>query len=205
MRVFTPYLINVYKNKNKSIDYKRKEKNKMEKVSNFTPDKFERLLNDNTGFYMKVLEAYQENVIDWLGEEIEIFKDSLSMWSIGFNQYNYLKIKDHRQFIYDCEKFKNWFGMNEENEKLVNDVIEWVENDKNEMMKHYDDILEQKAETLKEMMLNHFNDTTTTKDEYLVSHCDCMNDNQEFDGMYIKNDDYKVIYIDIPAYTQELK
>ncbi len=177
----------------------------MENVNNFTPDKFQKLLNNNNGFYMKVLNAYEESVLYWVEEELAFFKISLSNWSIGFNQYNFLKIKDDRKFIYDCEKFKKWFGMSEENEKIINDFIEWLENDENETMEKYEGILNQKAEILKSIMLNYFNDVTTIKDEYLVSHCDCMNDNQEFDDMYIKNDDYTVIYTDIPARTEELR
>ena len=174
-------------------------------LNDFTNEDFEKVIGLNVKITEMVENSYIESTMFWVSEQLNIFKKSLKDWSVGFYNQNYLKIKDEKQFIYVCQEIKNWYGFSEENEKLLNDIIEWIENEKNERLNNYYDILESKADQLKVMMLKHFDNVTEIEIQYLIYHSDLMIENNQFEEMYILNDDYTIIYEEIPATTKEYK
>jgi len=157
------------------------------------------ILKNNKDVQKMVEEQYIEDTMIYIDEQLGIFDDSLENFEIGFYNKNWLKISNHLSFIYDFEKYVEWYGCSDETQGRLDNVLEITK----QCFDDNDKIIEQ-AEILKKDLLENFENLTIIDERILWDVFCFMLDIDKFEDYYILSNDLSTIYIDI-SYTKTLK
>jgi hypothetical protein len=174
-------------------------------LNELTSDEALQVLNNNNDLNTIVYESFAEQEMYFIGEILDCFKTSLKDWTIGFNNHNYLKIKDEIQFIKDYENYVSMYHESDENIEKNNvalKVLNYYENNEDEDFDY--SLIEEQALILKNALLEYFNKITDTKQEHIEEHFLMMIENESFDDYYIIDNELSKVYLDV-SYTKTLK
>jgi hypothetical protein len=152
----------------------------------------------------------EENEMYWIGEKLQGFT-SLMNWSIGFNNHNFIKVKDDRLFIREMLDFVNDYGLmiDEENTvRLLNQKLDEITllEDTIENEEDFEETIETFSKTLQSILIEHFNVSTwyamNDAIDYFISDIEGNPDTYDY---YILENNFSVVYEDIPAITKTYK
>ena len=173
-------------------------------IKDLSIDELKKVLDVNQKLQNEVYEDYQESEMYYITEILDNFKDSLSDWSIGFNNSNYIKVKDDILFlesIKDVQADYCFLADADYNDKEIDDLIEKI----NKF--NYEDMSEEEADELenfigskinkyKSLIINTFNQFTDTDAEDVLSYfIEFYSDERLSEDCYI--DDNFILYENI--------
>lgn len=133
-------LHNIYKNN------RRKNYEKKINLENITNEQLKAIYNANSVIREKVEEAYQENILYWIGEQLKYIEGSLSKWCIGFYQDNFIKVKNDYEFLKGLWKMEKdipalTVEQNKELEALINKLDELEDEEVEKQSKKFQEYL----------------------------------------------------------------
>jgi hypothetical protein len=70
-------------------------------------DQLEAVFNANQGLRQAITDDMIDTEMMWISDQIDFIRKSLSDWSIGINQHNYITVKDHDGFLDGMLKMDN--------------------------------------------------------------------------------------------------
>lgn len=79
-------------------------------LTELSTDELKKVLNNNHKLQYDVFDDMQDNEMFWIDESLKYLKNSLSSWSIGFNDRNFHITINHGSgfdFIHDVERLQN--------------------------------------------------------------------------------------------------
>ena len=69
------------------------------KINELTTDELKTVFKTNYKLQIDVLSDYEESEMDYIGEILGCFRDSLNDWNIGFNNYNSIKYENKKRLL----------------------------------------------------------------------------------------------------------
>lgn len=93
------------------------------KISELSREELQQVYDNNSKLQYEVFDRYQDDQMFWISEMLEYLKPALSDWSIGFNQHNYIKVKDFERLLSGIEDLqKDMCFFPDKNAHIVTDV-----------------------------------------------------------------------------------
>ncbi len=164
-------------------------------LNELTSEDLKKLFRRNEHLQELADELYQDNVMFWIGEELETFKAALIDWDIGFDcRYNYIVVKDHSLFIESYKEYIEFYSSDDQTIAAVNEANEYRL--KNYQDDDYDQKVEEFAHKLEKRLIAYFNNclVDSNDEDELIEYLD---NSDILDNFYIVDDDLSVIYEDI--------
>lgn len=160
-------------------------------LDKLTSEELKALFRKNEHLQELANELHRDNVMYWIGEELETFKDALSDWEIGFNCYNYIKIKNSALFIECYQIYIAVYSSDDKTIELVNEANDYLI--KNYQDDEIDEKIEEFANELKDNLMTYFDNCLTDCDDEdeLIEY---LENSDILENHYIINDDLTVIY-----------
>ena len=91
----------------------------MKKFKELTIEQLTEIVNRSKKLRDELDEYIQDCEMCWISEKLAVMKDSLSDWSIGFYNQNYIRVKDYGTFL-DCViDSEKRYGASDKMEKLI--------------------------------------------------------------------------------------
>lgn len=148
----------------------------MKKISELNQEELKEVFHSNDKLQYKVYEDYQESEMDHISEILDSFKPALNDWSIGFNNYNSLRVKDHKAFLECALDAQNDFCFLSDEwtpriETLLSKYSTLYNMDYDD--KNYDQLenwLEEQTQEVIDEVLNQFNKMTQYDNKYILDY-----------------------------------
>ena len=67
----------------------------MKNLSELSTSELLNVIEDNETLSNRLYELIEQSAMDWVGEKLEVIRNSLKDWSIGFYNYNFLDVVDY--------------------------------------------------------------------------------------------------------------
>ena len=156
-------------------------------------DELKRVFENNNKLQVEVIEDIEESEMFWISEYLDPIKKSLSDWSIGFHNHNYIKIKDTRLFLEGLELIQESFellrgSLTEEIKKVIEKLNVLYDMDYNNRNYHnLEDWIDNKVECLANELVKSFNSLTDYNSGDIESY---------FLDFYVEERMHKDFYID---------
>jgi hypothetical protein len=110
----------------------------MRYLSELSNDELLRVFEENSLLQERILQKYEEDVMDDVFEIITVLKRSLEDWNIGFSNYNFIKIDDYFDFVDCIRDIVDYFGfLDDKDQQYLEDLEKRVKNYKE--YEYYDD------------------------------------------------------------------
>lgn len=91
----------------------------MKKIGEMNLQEFETIVNRSKVLRDKLDNFIQEEELDFIREKLSKVKNSLSNWTIGFFERNFVTIKDYDDFVSGVRDYVDCYGSSEKLEKLL--------------------------------------------------------------------------------------
>ncbi|MDY0141645.1 MAG: hypothetical protein RBR97_07120 [Bacteroidales bacterium] len=163
-------------------------------LNDLTSEELKKLFTKNEHLQELANQLHQDNVMFWIGEEIGMFLSAMSDWTIGFDCYNYIKVKDDFLFIEQYKKYIEVYSSDDKTIELVNKANEYLAN--NYKDDDYDEKIEEFAEKLKNDLIAYFNNciSYSNDEDELIEYLENSN---ILENYYIMDDDLSIVYEEI--------
>ena len=174
----------------------------MKKLNELNNEELKKVYNVNKKLQNDVINDYQESEMDYISDVLEPLKEGLNDWSIGFHQYNYIKIKDNKSFLYGVIESTKEYSLLDESDKntmvLIDNILEKINilECMDYSNKNYDILenwIDRKIEVIKNMVLESFNSLTAMDYDYMKEYFIefYVNERMDINDYYI-NDNYEL-------------
>ena len=91
----------------------------MKKFSELTMEQLTKIVNGSKELRDELDQYIQETEMEWLSEKLACVESSLSNWSIGFYNPNFMHVRDYEGFLYGVQKCTENFGCSDKLEKKI--------------------------------------------------------------------------------------
>ena len=160
-------------------------------LNELTREELTKLFRKNEHLQELANQLHRDSIMFWIGEEIEVFSAALSDWQLGFDCYNYIRIKDPSLFIQCYKDYIDVYSSDDQTIELVNEANEYLAN--NYEADDYDEKIEESANELKNRLIAYFNSCLVDSDDE-----DELNEYLDNSGIlenyYIMDDNSSIIY-----------
>ena len=166
-------------------------------IRNLTNEELKKVFNANEKLQQEVMEDMEGSEMLWISEYLNCFKDSLSNWSIGFYNRNFITIKDgaeyeflqntleaQKNFCFLEDKFTNiiaslmkkydkldelWYveGKQKEYDNLQIEIDEEFENIQNEVLDQFNRMTNLNIEDAQNYFIEFYVDSRLDKNAYI--------------------------------------
>ncbi len=128
----------------------------MKKFSELTDEQLVSIVKNSKKMRDEFCEYIQDTEMSWIGDKLDCVRDSLSDYSIGYYDRNYINVRDYESFVDGVAQSSEWYGASDKLEKKLAQCQKLVGTN----------LFEYHAEQLKELWLK----------EELQSMCDFVED-----------------------------
>ena len=115
----------------------------MKRFSELSTEQLTNIVNRSKKLRDELDEYIQDSEMHWISEKLSCVRDSLSNWSVGFYNQNFLRVRDYESFVTGIEKSIKAYGASEKLEKKFHQVQKLL----------HTNLFEHTAEQLKELWL----------------------------------------------------
>lgn len=163
-------------------------------LDKLTSEELKTLFRRNEYLQEVANELHRMNIMFWVDEEIGVFREAMSDWEIGFDCYNYIKVKDPSLFIESYKKYIDIYSSDDKTIELVNEANEYLKNNYEDV--DYEEKVEQFANKLKNILIVYFNSCLVdcNDEDDLIEYLD---NNDELKNYYILDDKLYIVYEEI--------
>lgn len=91
----------------------------MKRFNELTQEQLTQIVNRSKNLREELDSYIQDCEMCWLSEKLACIKSSLSAWSIGFYNQNYIKVRNWSMFVDGVEKSTKSYGCSDKLEKLL--------------------------------------------------------------------------------------
>lgn len=156
----------------------------MKNLSELSTSELLNVIEENDSLSNRLYELIEQSSMYWVGEKLEIIRNSLKDWSIGFYNYNFLDVVDYEKFVDSLVEYKGIFGLSDKADKLLSHCLKL----------RWSNLFDYYAERLKDLILDEeFNSETDinnndkeTMEYYTEIYADQFDD-------YLINDDGDIV------------
>lgn len=153
----------------------------MKNLSELSTSELLNVIEDNETLSNRLYELIEQSAMDWVGEKLEVIRNSLKDWSIGFYNYNFLDVVDYEKFVDSLVEYKGIFGLSDKADKLLSHCLKL----------RWSNLFEYYAERLKDLILDEeFNSETDIDYNNMEYYTEIYAD--QFDD-YLINDDGDIV------------
>ena len=141
-------------------------------LSELSLDELKKVYDSNSKLQQNVQEDIEESVMYWISEYLNCFRNSLSDWSIGFYQHNYIRVREgsEKQFLEGLLTAQKDYGFLKDEftpkiEKLIEDYNKleelYYDNEMEEEYNKLEEETEKEIRKIKDEVINQFNRHTS--------------------------------------------
>lgn len=91
----------------------------MKRFSEMNLQEFRQIVDSSKELREKLDSRIQDSELDYLTDKLACVKSSLSNWSVGFYNRNFINVSDYEDFLDGVKKCANFFGASEREEKMI--------------------------------------------------------------------------------------
>lgn len=91
----------------------------MKTFSELTNEQLTQIVNRSKKMRDELEEYIQDTEMCWISEKLHVIKSSLSNWSVGFYNQNYLYVKDYADFLDCIKECSAMYGASDRMEKKI--------------------------------------------------------------------------------------
>ena len=96
----------------------------MKNLSELSTSELLNVIEDNETLSNRLYELIEQSAMGWVGEKLEVIRNSLKDWSIGFYNYNFLDVVDYEKFVDSLVEYKGIFGLSDKADKLLSHCLD---------------------------------------------------------------------------------
>lgn len=161
----------------------------MKKLASLSLDQLTSVFSENETLKEKLWERVSENEMYFIGEKLDILRDGLSDWNIGFYNNNSLNMGNHVDFINSAKELLRCYGMSQRCEKLLKQCEKLLSTESNLTCYHAEKLCDWMLEDEFQCCIDCIENAFYLCNEDFTFYVDSeVRDVDNFDDYYIKND-----------------